>query len=199
MPAPDDIGSQAALAPAPAGDIAAETATDDVMSRLVAAGCTVWNPDDVLATLRNDQSALAEWVAEALALANPDARRQLLETALRAVGSDALVTAILASDGTRACGRPPEGDAKALRAFFRTHLEAIPGYLTEALGDPDTDRAHAALNLAVRAVGARDIAAEIGTAPTTVYKAFQPRRDPSLRLTLRILRAMGLQLVAAPR
>ena len=197
MPAPDDMSSEASLAPAPRVPITEETDPDEVIRRLLAAGCTIWDPDEVLGSLRSDPAVLADWVAEALAVADPKARRVLLETAQRAVGSDALIAAILKDDGTLPCGRPPAGDDKAVLAFLRSNLEAISGYLTEALADPDTDRAHAALNLAVRAMGARDIAAEIGTMPATVYKAFQPGRDPSLRLTLRILRAMGLPLVVA--
>ncbi len=188
MPAPDDMSSEAALMPTPRVGVTEEIDPDDVLRRLLAAGCTIWDPDGVLETLRSDPAILADWVAEALAVGDPKARRVLLETAQRAVGSDVLIAAILKADGTLACGRPSGDDDKAVLAFLRNHLEAIPGFLTEAL---------AALNLAVRAVGARGIAAEIGTMPATVYKAFQPGRDPSLRLTLRILRAMGLPLVVA--
>ncbi|WP_312547581.1 addiction module antidote protein [Massilia sp.] len=77
----------------------------------------------------------------------------------------------------------PEVLAAYLSEFFE---EGDPAMIAEALGD------------ASRAKGMAEVASQAGLARESLYKALRPGSQPRLETILRVLRALGMQLVVQP-
>jgi probable addiction module antidote protein len=81
------------------------------------------------------------------------------------------------------------------------HLKSdaeIAAYFEAALEDGDPAVVTAALGDIARAVGMTKIAREAGLGRESLYKALSPDGNPELSTILRVVRALGLQLHAAP-
>ena len=81
------------------------------------------------------------------------------------------------------------------------HLDTedrIVGYLNAALEDGDPELVAAALGDIARAKGMTRIAAAAGLGRESLYKALSRDGNPGLETILRVVRALGLRLHAAP-
>lgn len=73
----------------------------------------------------------------------------------------------------------------------RLHLEAAfedgdPGVIAETLG------------AIARSRGMTEIARQAGVSRETMYRAFRPEGNPTLDTLVRVMRALGLKLIARP-
>ena len=81
------------------------------------------------------------------------------------------------------------------------HLEddqAIAEYLTCVLEDGDPDLLVAALGDVARARGMTEIARESGLAREALYRALRAGASPRFDTVMRVMRALGLNMVAMP-
>lgn len=81
------------------------------------------------------------------------------------------------------------------------HLETeedMAAYLEAALDDGDPQLIAAALGDIARAKGMSDIAREAGLGRESLYRALSPEGNPEFATVLKVVRALGLQLHAAP-
>jgi probable addiction module antidote protein len=74
----------------------------------------------------------------------------------------------------------------------------IAAYLEAALEDGDPALVAAALGDIARAKGMATIAREAGVGRESLYKALSANGNPELATVLRVVRALGLRLRAAP-
>ena len=77
--------------------------------------------------------------------------------------------------------------------------EAIAGYLQAVLEDGDPDLLLAALGDIARAKGMAEIARSAGLGRESLYKALSPGAKPRFDTVLRVVRALGIDLVPAVR
>jgi len=81
------------------------------------------------------------------------------------------------------------------------HLETeedMAAYLEAVLQEGDSALVAAALGDIARAKGIAQIARETGLGRASLYKALSPEGNPELATVLKVVRALGLQLHAAP-
>jgi probable addiction module antidote protein len=81
------------------------------------------------------------------------------------------------------------------------HLETeedMAAYLEAVLQEGDPTLVAAALGDIARAKGIAQIARETGLGRASLYKALSPEGNPELATVLKVVRALGLQLHAAP-
>lgn len=81
------------------------------------------------------------------------------------------------------------------------HLETaedMAAYLEAALEESDPSLVAAALGDIARAKGMAQIARETGLGRESLYKALSPGGNPELATVLKVIRALGLRLFAAP-
>lgn len=81
------------------------------------------------------------------------------------------------------------------------HLETgedMAAYLEAALDEGDPKLVAAALGDIARAKGMAQIAQEAGLGRESLYKALSPEGNPEFATVLRVIRALGLRLHAAP-
>jgi probable addiction module antidote protein len=71
-------------------------------------------------------------------------------------------------------------------------------YLQAALEDGDPGVVTAALGDIARAKGMTDVAREAGLGRESLYKALSSNGNPELATVLRVVRALGLRLLAMP-
>lgn len=76
--------------------------------------------------------------------------------------------------------------------------QAIAEYLTCALAENDPDLLVAALGDIARARGMTEIARESGLAREALYRALRSGASPRFDTIMRVIRALGIQLVAEP-
>lgn len=74
--------------------------------------------------------------------------------------------------------------------------EAISEYLTQVLGDGDTDELLSALGHIAKAKGMSMIAKESGLGRESLYKALSPGSNPRFDTILKVTRALGVRLHA---
>ena len=89
------------------------------------------------------------------------------------------------------------GRYEVLRQLGKSDAE-IAAYFEAALEDGDPAVVTAALGDIARAKGMTKIAREAGLGRESLYKALSPDGNPELATILRVVRALGLQLHAAP-
>lgn len=89
-----------------------------------------------------------------------------------------------------------------LQAFDIAHYldndQVIAEYLTAALEDPDPDVFLMAVADVAKARGMSHVASETGLGRESLYKAFAPGAKPRYDTVLKVLKAVGIQLQAAP-
>ena len=76
--------------------------------------------------------------------------------------------------------------------------EILAAYLTDFFAEGDSAMIAEALRTASRAKGMADIASKAGLARESLYKALRPGSQPRLETILRVLNALGFQLMVQP-
>ncbi|BAU77426.1 addiction module antidote protein [Metapseudomonas furukawaii] len=76
--------------------------------------------------------------------------------------------------------------------------EVIGAYLSAALEDPNPDAFLLALHNVAKAKGMSQIAKDAGVGRESLYKALAPGAKPRYDTILKLLHALGLQLVVSP-
>jgi probable addiction module antidote protein len=83
-------------------------------------------------------------------------------------------------------------------AVYLDSEEAIAEYLTAALETGDASFIADALGIVARAKGMTRIAEDAGLGRESLYKSLREGANPELTTVLRVIRALGLRLTAAP-
>ncbi|MFK0343679.1 MULTISPECIES: addiction module antidote protein [unclassified Pseudomonas] len=76
--------------------------------------------------------------------------------------------------------------------------EAITEYLSQVLADGDTEEIIRALSHIARARGMTQIATESGLGRESLYKALTPGAKPRFDTVLKVIRALGVDLLVQP-
>jgi probable addiction module antidote protein len=76
--------------------------------------------------------------------------------------------------------------------------EVVAAYLSEFFAEGDPAMIASALNDAARATGMPEVATKSGLAREAIYKALRPGSQPRMETILRVLKALGYQLVVQP-
>lgn len=76
--------------------------------------------------------------------------------------------------------------------------EILAAYLSEFFAEGDPAMIAEALRVASRAKGMADVASKAGLARESLYKALRPGSQPRLETILRVLNALGFQLIVQP-
>ncbi|MFG0630462.1 MAG: addiction module antidote protein [Gammaproteobacteria bacterium] len=76
--------------------------------------------------------------------------------------------------------------------------EAISEYLTQVLADGDTDEILRAIGHIAKARGMAQIAQQTGLGRESLYKTFGPGAKPRFDTVLKVIRALGIDLLAQP-
>ena len=76
--------------------------------------------------------------------------------------------------------------------------EAITEYLSQVLADGDTEEIIRALGHIARARGMTQIATESGLGRESLYKALSPGAKPRFDTVLKVIRALGVDLLVQP-
>lgn len=72
--------------------------------------------------------------------------------------------------------------------------EAIALFMADALETGDAAYIARALGVIARAKGMTDIAAETGLSREQLYRSFSEKGNPSLKTTLSVMKALGIEL-----
>ncbi|MDR6714060.1 putative addiction module antidote protein [Pseudomonas hunanensis] len=76
--------------------------------------------------------------------------------------------------------------------------EAISEYLTQVFADGDSDEILRAIGHIARARGMANIAQETGLGRESLYKTFGPGAKPRFETVIKVIRALGIDLLAQP-
>lgn len=76
--------------------------------------------------------------------------------------------------------------------------EAISEYLSQVLADGDTDELIRAIGYVAKARGMSQIAKDSGLGRESLYKAFAPGAKPRFDTMLKVIHALGIDLLAQP-
>jgi probable addiction module antidote protein len=105
-------------------------------------------------------------------------------------------------DDDRAIGELSGSEIEPFPEFdVAEHLdspEILAAYLSDFFAEGDPAMIAEALRTASRAKGMAEVASKAGLARESLYKALRPGSQPRLETTLRVLNALGFQLVVQP-
>ena len=76
--------------------------------------------------------------------------------------------------------------------------EDIIEYLSQVLSEGDTDELIRAIGYVAKARGMSQIAKDSGLGRASLYKAFAPGAQPRFDTVVKVMRAVGIELHAAP-
>lgn len=76
--------------------------------------------------------------------------------------------------------------------------EAISEYLSQVLADGETDELIRAIGYVAKARGMSQIAKNSGLGRESLYKVFAPGAKPRFDTMLKVIRALGIDLLAQP-
>jgi probable addiction module antidote protein len=76
--------------------------------------------------------------------------------------------------------------------------EMIAAYLTEALDSADASEVALAIGTVARSVGMSAVAEKAGLSRENLYRAFGGDAKPEFATVMKVLRALGIDLVAQP-
>ncbi|MBF8671611.1 putative addiction module antidote protein [Pseudomonas putida] len=76
--------------------------------------------------------------------------------------------------------------------------EAISEYLSQVLSDGDTEEIIRALGHIARARGMTQVASQSGLGRESLYKALSPGAKPRFDTVLKVIRALGVDLLVQP-
>lgn len=79
-----------------------------------------------------------------------------------------------------------------------TNDEAIAIFMAEAFETGDSAYIAHALGVVARARGMSEIARESGLSREQLYRSFSERGNPTLKTTLAVMRALGVDMTAKP-
>ena len=79
-----------------------------------------------------------------------------------------------------------------------TNDEAIAIFMAEAFETGDSAYIAHALGVVARARGMSEIARETGLSREQLYRSFSERGNPTLKTTLAVMRALGVDMTAKP-
>jgi probable addiction module antidote protein len=79
-----------------------------------------------------------------------------------------------------------------------TSDEAIAAFMEDAFASGDAAYIAHALGVVARAKGMTQIAAETGLSREQLYRSFSGRGNPTLKTTLAVMKALGIELSAKP-
>jgi probable addiction module antidote protein len=79
-----------------------------------------------------------------------------------------------------------------------TSDEAIAGFMAEAFASGDAGYIAHALGVVARAKGMTQIAGETGLSREQLYRSFSENGNPTLKTTIAVMKALGLELTARP-
>lgn len=74
--------------------------------------------------------------------------------------------------------------------------EAIAAFMAEAFESNDASYIANALGVVARAKGMAQIAGETGLSREQLYRSFSERGNPTLKTTLAVMKALGIELTA---
>lgn len=83
-------------------------------------------------------------------------------------------------------------------AEYLDDRESIAAYMSDALESEDPAFVADALGVVVRARGMSEIAREAGVSRESLYRSLSTDGNPEFATVLRVVRALGLRLSAAP-
>ena len=83
-------------------------------------------------------------------------------------------------------------------AEYLDNSEAIAAYMSDALESEDPAFVTDALGVVARARGMSEVAREAGVSRESLYRALSADGNPEFATVLRVIRALGLRLSAAP-
>lgn len=83
-------------------------------------------------------------------------------------------------------------------AELLTSDEAIATFMADTFKTGDAGYIAHALGVVARARGMTDIARETGLSREQLYRSFSARGNPTLKTTLAVMKAMGIELTAKP-
>ena len=81
-------------------------------------------------------------------------------------------------------------------AELLTSDEAAAAFMADAFESGDTGYIAHALGVVARARGMSEIAKETGLSREQLYRSFSDRGNPTLKTTLAVMRALGIELTA---
>jgi probable addiction module antidote protein len=79
-----------------------------------------------------------------------------------------------------------------------TSDEAIAAFMAEAFASEDAGYIAHALGVVARAKGMSQIAKETGLSREQLYRSFSASGNPTLKTTLAVMKALGIELTARP-
>lgn len=84
-------------------------------------------------------------------------------------------------------------------AEMLTSREAVAAFMSDALASGDSGYIAHAVGVVARAKGMSQIAEEAGLSREQLYRSFSRQGNPTLKTTLAVLQALGIELVARPK
>lgn len=84
-------------------------------------------------------------------------------------------------------------------AELLTSREAIAAFMSDALASSDAGYIAHAVGVVARAKGMSQIAEDAGLSREQLYRSFSHQGNPTLKTTLAVLQALGIELVARPK
>lgn len=84
-------------------------------------------------------------------------------------------------------------------AEMLTSREAVAAFMSDALASGDSGYIAHAVGVVARAKGMSQIAEEAGLSREQLYRSFSRQGNPTLKTTLAVLQALGIELLARPR
>lgn len=76
--------------------------------------------------------------------------------------------------------------------------EAIAAFMAEAFASEDAGYIAHALGVVARAKGMTQIATETGLSREQLYRSFSENGNPTLKTTIAVMKALGIELTARP-
>lgn len=80
-----------------------------------------------------------------------------------------------------------------------TSDDAIAGFMAEAFASEDAGYIAHALGVVARSKGMTQIANETGLSREQLYRSFSENGNPTLKTTLAVMKALGMELTARPQ
>jgi probable addiction module antidote protein len=79
-----------------------------------------------------------------------------------------------------------------------TSDEAVAAFMADAFSSEDTGYIAHALGVVARAKGMTQIASETGLSREQLYRSFSENGNPTLKTTISVMKALGIELTARP-
>lgn len=80
-----------------------------------------------------------------------------------------------------------------------TSDEAVAAFMAEAFSSEDSGYIAHALGVVARAKGMAQIASQTGLSREQLYRSFSENGNPTLKTTIAVMKALGIELTAKPQ